>query len=251
MRRLRAGLLPVPLHCSAAEGADPIPEVARLRRKSSASTPAIRPATRQTAEFEIQIRTTGIRDRYRPHSAARQGPFHRRLRGDGSKRPVLIAAHEDVGGGTRKWSLDPFAGVIKDGCVYAAAPSISKAASPSSPAVLDIARQAPTGATSSLAEADEEGGAYGTRFRQRRPGKRSIMNLLNEGGWIIQTPPAKCNTSASPPPTNPASLVLTARGTSTHSPCRARQRHLYLARAGQTLRVRHRPGSPIPPANSS
>ena len=42
-----------------------------------------------------------------------------RLRGDGSKRPVLIAAHEDVVGVEReKWSVDPFAGVIKDGYVW-------------------------------------------------------------------------------------------------------------------------------------
>jgi len=43
-----------------------------------------------------------------------------RLRGDGSKKPVLIAAHSDVVGVEReKWSVDPFAGVIKDdGYVY-------------------------------------------------------------------------------------------------------------------------------------
>src|SRR5690349_10895904 len=42
-----------------------------------------------------------------------------RLHGDGSKRPVLVAAHADVVGVEReKWSLEPFDGVEKDGFVY-------------------------------------------------------------------------------------------------------------------------------------
>jgi len=45
--------------------------------------------------------------------------FIARLKGDGSKRPVLLAAHVDVVGVEReKWSVDPFAGVVKDGSVY-------------------------------------------------------------------------------------------------------------------------------------
>src|SRR3954466_6816948 len=45
--------------------------------------------------------------------------FIARLRGNGSKRPVLIAAHADVVGVEReKWTVDPFAGVVKDGYVF-------------------------------------------------------------------------------------------------------------------------------------
>ena len=45
--------------------------------------------------------------------------FIARLKGDGSKKPVLLAAHADVVGVEReKWSVDPFGGVIKDGHVY-------------------------------------------------------------------------------------------------------------------------------------
>src|SRR5687767_3222313 len=41
------------------------------------------------------------------------------LRGNGPKRPTLLAAHADVVGVEReKWTLDPFAGVIKDGYVF-------------------------------------------------------------------------------------------------------------------------------------
>ncbi|MEO8194021.1 MAG: M20/M25/M40 family metallo-hydrolase [Gemmatimonadales bacterium] len=42
-----------------------------------------------------------------------------RLRGNGSKRPVILLAHMDVVGvEADKWSCDPFAGVIRDGYVY-------------------------------------------------------------------------------------------------------------------------------------
>src|SRR5439155_23364479 len=45
--------------------------------------------------------------------------FVARLRGNGSMRPVLIAAHADVVGVERdKWTVDPFAGVVQDGYVY-------------------------------------------------------------------------------------------------------------------------------------
>lgn len=45
--------------------------------------------------------------------------FVARLRGDGSRKPVLLAAHADVVGVEReKWTFDPFAGTIDDGFVF-------------------------------------------------------------------------------------------------------------------------------------
>ncbi|HXG71223.1 MAG TPA: M20/M25/M40 family metallo-hydrolase [Gemmatimonadaceae bacterium] len=42
-----------------------------------------------------------------------------RIRGDGSKRPVILLAHMDVVGVERaNWSTDPFGGEIKDGFLY-------------------------------------------------------------------------------------------------------------------------------------
>ena len=42
-----------------------------------------------------------------------------RLKGNGSKRPVLILAHTDVVGVQReKWPVDPFGAVLKDGYVW-------------------------------------------------------------------------------------------------------------------------------------
>jgi acetylornithine deacetylase/succinyl-diaminopimelate desuccinylase-like protein len=42
-----------------------------------------------------------------------------RIRGNGSKRPVILLAHMDVVGVEReRWSFDPFAGEIRDGYLY-------------------------------------------------------------------------------------------------------------------------------------
>src|SRR5215471_15453651 len=42
-----------------------------------------------------------------------------RLKGNGKKKPLLLMGHLDVVGVERdKWSVDPFAGIIKDGYLY-------------------------------------------------------------------------------------------------------------------------------------
>jgi acetylornithine deacetylase/succinyl-diaminopimelate desuccinylase-like protein len=42
-----------------------------------------------------------------------------RIRGNGSKRPVILLAHMDVVGVERqRWSVDPFAGEVRDGYLY-------------------------------------------------------------------------------------------------------------------------------------
>jgi acetylornithine deacetylase/succinyl-diaminopimelate desuccinylase-like protein len=51
--------------------------------------------------------------------ASLRGAVVARLQGDGSRRPVLMMAHMDVVGVEREhWSVDPFAGEIKDGFLY-------------------------------------------------------------------------------------------------------------------------------------
>src|SRR5947207_4640722 len=94
--------------------------------------------------------------------------FIARLKGDGSKRPILLAGHADVVGVEReKWTLDPFAGVIKDGYVYGrGAIDFKGGLAVFAQAVIDIARQKRPLARDIilLSEADEEGGLYGTRY---------------------------------------------------------------------------------------
>jgi acetylornithine deacetylase/succinyl-diaminopimelate desuccinylase-like protein len=51
--------------------------------------------------------------------ADNRGAVAARIRGDGSKRPVMLLAHMDVVGvEADKWSCDPFEGVIRDGYLY-------------------------------------------------------------------------------------------------------------------------------------
>jgi acetylornithine deacetylase/succinyl-diaminopimelate desuccinylase-like protein len=51
-----------------------------------------------------------------------------RLKGDGSKRPLLIMAHEDVVPVDRaRWTVDPFAAIEKDGLLYGRGVSDDKA----------------------------------------------------------------------------------------------------------------------------
>src|SRR5438309_12095831 len=54
----------------------------------------------------------GVSYKIIPTPDSMRSVFVARIKGDGSKRPVLVAAHADVVGAEReKWSMDPFAGV--------------------------------------------------------------------------------------------------------------------------------------------
>src|SRR5205807_10435069 len=103
-----------------------------------------------------------------PTPQAGKAHFIARLRGDGSKHPILLAGHEDVVGVEReKWSVDPFAGLIRDGYVWGrGAIDFKGGLAIFAQAVLDIAKQKRPLARDIifLAEADEEGGLYGTRY---------------------------------------------------------------------------------------
>src|SRR6185436_19683082 len=66
-----------------------------------------------------KLRPLGFEITIVPTPEAGKSHFIARLRGDGSRRPVLLAAHADVVGVERdKWSVDPFAGVVRAGDVY-------------------------------------------------------------------------------------------------------------------------------------
>jgi acetylornithine deacetylase/succinyl-diaminopimelate desuccinylase-like protein len=95
-----------------------------------------------------------------------------RVKGDGSKRPVLVAAHADVVGVEReKWSVDPFAGVIKDDHVYGrGAIDFKGGMAVFARAVMMLAEQKIPLSRDVIfvAEADEEGGGpYSTSWLAR------------------------------------------------------------------------------------
>jgi acetylornithine deacetylase/succinyl-diaminopimelate desuccinylase-like protein len=119
--------------------------------------------------------------------------FIARLKGNGSKKPVLITAHSDVVGVEReKWTVDPFAGTIKDGYVF------GRGAIDFKGGIAVFARAAMMLAERTvpldrdvifLAEADEENGRYSTRWlAEQHWDKIDAEFALNEGGWIIDQP---------------------------------------------------------------
>jgi acetylornithine deacetylase/succinyl-diaminopimelate desuccinylase-like protein len=164
--------------------------------------------------FEIEIVPTP-----QPGKAA----LFARLKGDGSARPVLLAAHADVVGVEReKWSLDPFAGIVKDGYVYGrGAIDFKGGMAVFAEAVMRLARnRVPLKRdVILLVEADEEGAPYNTSWlAQSHWAQMDCEFALNEGGWIMKRPDGKVRyVSISTADKSSLSLVLTARGTSTHS----------------------------------
>jgi acetylornithine deacetylase/succinyl-diaminopimelate desuccinylase-like protein len=73
----------------------------------------------QVARYlESTMRAAGI-ETHLFEPAPGRGSLVAVLKGNGSKKPVLIMGHMDVVGVERdKWSVDPFAAVIKDGYLY-------------------------------------------------------------------------------------------------------------------------------------
>jgi acetylornithine deacetylase/succinyl-diaminopimelate desuccinylase-like protein len=170
-----------------------------------------------------QFKALGFEVRLIPTPEAGKSHFIARLKGNGSRRPVLLAAHADVVGVERKkWSVDPFAGVIKDGYVYGrGAIDFKGGMAVFAQAVMDLARNKVPLARDVifLAEADEEGGRYDTSWLAERHWPLIDCEFaLNEGGWIIKNPEGQVRyVSISTADKVGISLVLTAKGTSTHS----------------------------------
>jgi acetylornithine deacetylase/succinyl-diaminopimelate desuccinylase-like protein len=146
-----------------------------------------------------------------------------RLKGDGSSRPVLIASHADVVGVEReKWSLDPFAGIVKDGYIYGrGAIDFKGGVAVFAEAVMRLARnKVPLKRdVIFMIEADEEGMPLNTSWlAQSHWDKMDCEFALNEGGWIMKRPDGKVRyVSISTADKTSVSLVMTAHGTSTHS----------------------------------
>ena len=149
--------------------------------------------------------------------------FIARLRGNGSKRPVLIAAHADVVGVEReKWTIDPFAGVVKDGYVFGRGALDFKGGMAvfARAAMMLAERKVPLDRdVIFLAEADEESGPYNTTWLGSQAWEKIDCEFaLNEGGWIMKGPDGRVRyVSISTADKSAIPIVLTAKGTSTHS----------------------------------
>jgi acetylornithine deacetylase/succinyl-diaminopimelate desuccinylase-like protein len=146
-----------------------------------------------------------------------------RLRGNGTRRPVLLASHADVVGVEReKWSVDPFGGVLRDGHVFGrGAIDFKGGIAVFARAVMMLAeRKVPLARdVIFLAEADEEAQPYNTTWlAQREWPKIECEFALNEGGWIIKDARGRVQyVSISTADKVSVAATVTARGTSTHS----------------------------------
>ena len=146
-----------------------------------------------------------------------------RLRGNGTRRPVLVASHADVVGVEReKWSVDPFAGVLRDGHVFGrGAIDFKGGIAVFARAVMMLAEKKVPLARDVifLAEADEEAQPYNTSWLAERAWPKIECEFaLNEGGWIIKDDSGRVKyVSISTADKVSLTATVTARGTSTHS----------------------------------
>ncbi len=138
-------------------------------------------------------------------------------------KPVLLAGHEDtVGVEPELWSVDPFAGISNGGYLYGRGSldfkgglaAFTVAAMRLARAKVPLKRDVIL-----LAEADEEGGSYGTRWLADNHWDKIDAGVsLNEGGWIFKGAGGKPRLMGiTTIDKNSLSVTLRTRGTSTHS----------------------------------
>jgi acetylornithine deacetylase/succinyl-diaminopimelate desuccinylase-like protein len=124
---------------------------------------------RETAEFlSAQLRQRGLEPTTYT-SAANRVNLLARLRGDGSKKPILLYNHMDVvEADPQRWSCDPFGGEIRDGYVWGRGEIDMKGMGIMQLLALDLLQRHNPKRTRDiifLAAADEEkGGAFGTQW---------------------------------------------------------------------------------------
>ena len=152
-----------------------------------------------------------------------RGNIVARLKGNGSKRPLLLMGHLDVVGVERdKWTVDPFAAVMKDGYLYGRGSRDDKAMDAANLEVfLQLhRRKIPLDRdVILLAEAGEEGTTrYGIDFMVAQHwDKIECQYVLNEGGALHETNGRVDYASVGTTEKVPRGMTLIARGSSGHA----------------------------------
>jgi acetylornithine deacetylase/succinyl-diaminopimelate desuccinylase-like protein len=150
--------------------------------------------------------------------------FIARLAGTGAAAPLLFLGHSDVVSVERdRWTVDPYAGVERDGFLYGRGSLDMKGANAAFMSAL--LRHRSEGARFDrdiiyLADCDEEGGPYGTRWLAERHWDRiAAGTVLTEGGWLLAqrdgTTPMLASLTCQDKIS--ATVELSTRGTTTHS----------------------------------
>ena len=140
-----------------------------------------------------------------------------------TEKPLLLAGHEDtVGVEAPLWTVDPFGAVVKNGFVYGRGTMDFKGGLAAfTVAAMRLARSgvALKRDVILLAEADEEGGDYGTGWLAENHWDKIDAGVsLNEGGWIFKGAGGKPKLMGiTTIDKDSLSVTLATRGTSTHS----------------------------------
>ena len=147
--------------------------------------------------------------------------FVARLRGSGSARPLLLMAHTDVVPADRsQWSVDPFAGLIRENFIYGRGAQDDKSLLAAELAVLVELKRRGVRLERDiilLAEADEEAGSTGIQWLIQNVWPKIDADFaINEGGFAMVTPSGKRLFQIQTSEKIPTRVILTARGTAGH-----------------------------------
>src|SRR5216684_1882603 len=145
-----------------------------------------------------------------------------RLKGNGRKKPLLLMGHLDVVGVERsKWTVDPFAALIKDGYLYGRGSTDDKAMDAANLEVFLLLHRLKVPLDRDvilLAEAGEEGTPqFGIDFMIEKHWEEIACEFaLNEGGDTPEADGKVRYVGVSTTEKVPRGLIVTARGTSGH-----------------------------------
>lgn len=181
--------------------------------------------TRPHAEFvAAKWKAAGVHTEIIPTPKADNVHCLARIPGTGAAAPLLFLGHSDVVSVEReRWTVEPYAGEVRDGFVYGRGALDMKGANAACMAAL--LRHLSEGARFDrdilfVSDCDEEGGPYGTRWlAQHHWDKVSAGAVLTEGGWMLAqadgTTPMLATLTCQDKVF--ALVDLTTKGTTTHS----------------------------------
>ncbi|HET9839777.1 MAG TPA: M20/M25/M40 family metallo-hydrolase [Candidatus Angelobacter sp.] len=155
-------------------------------------------------------------------SAPGRGNLVARLKGTGSKKPLLLMGHLDVVGVERdKWTFDPFGGTIRDGYVYGRGAIDDKSMDAANLEVFLLLHRLKVPLDRDvilLAEAGEEGTTqFGIDFMVAQHWDEIACEYaLNEGGYIAEENGKVEYVAVSTTQKVPRGFALVAHGTSGH-----------------------------------
>jgi len=151
-----------------------------------------------------------------------RGSLVARLKGNGKKKPLLLMGHTDVVGVEReKWTVEPFAGIVKDGWIYGRGALDDKGMTTAFLEIFLLLHRHKVPLDRDvifLAESGEEGTTHvGIDFLvQQHWDKIACEYALNEGGRIHEVNGKVTYVGVSTPEKVPRPFLISAKGTSGH-----------------------------------